>query len=391
MKKILLTGGRSPITLDLARSLNDCGFSVYGVESSPYTLCEYSNAFKKFKLITAPNDSLNQYKEELIAFINENKIDLVIPTNEEAFQISKIKEELSKVCHPLVSSLERLNQLHHKFEFNQQVVSLNLPAPKSYQTHTSEEILSLLDKIPSEKIVLKPSYSRFATQTLLLKKEAAKAYVFNHKEVFTIPYVLQEFIEGKELCSTSFALEGELLSHVTYSHDFTAGKGAGICFEAIHHPAIENWVRLFVKQTQFTGHLSFDFIINDKEELYPLECNPRATSGLHLLVHQKNYIENLTQTKLNLEIQKTPPSPEKKAQIKLAMLVYGFFSIRSISECFNWFKIFFTAREVIFSLNDIKPFFIQFVSFYSLIRKAKKANCSPLEYSTKDIEWNGSL
>jgi hypothetical protein len=177
------------------------------------------------------------------------------------------------------------------------------------------------------------------------------------------------------------------MAHLTYSHEFTAGKGAGICFEAIQHPAIEAWVRRFVEFTGFSGQIAFDFIEDSQGVVRALECNPRATSGLHLLAQNMDFLRVLC----GEEVREKPvqPAPGTSGQIRLAMLAYGLPSIRSWSRAIRWLRIFQKSREVVFDPADPLPFFDQFLSFYYLIRDGRRSALTPLEVSTRDIEWNG--
>jgi hypothetical protein len=75
--------------------------------------------------------------------------------------------------------------------------------------------------------------------------------------------------------------------------------------------------------------------------------------------------------------------------LRLAMLVYGLPSVNSLARAWKWLRTFIMGREVIFSLRDPLPFFDQFVSFYRLIRESRQRKITPLEVSTRDIEWNG--
>ena len=385
MKTILLTGARAPVTLDLARALADQGHRVIAAESLSYPLSIHSNAFKKFYTITAPNHSLIGFQNDLLEIIKNEKVDVLIPTCEEAFHLSMIKKELSKLTTVLVDDFEKLAKLHSKVEFNTLVKQVGLAAPLTERVQSVNEMIAAIHKMPGDKVVLKPEYSRFASKTLVISKKealATAATVFNGKA-----WTVQECLIGVEYCTYSFAKNGKLVAHVTYDHEFTAGKGAGICFKSIDHPAVEKWITHFVAATNFTGQIAFDFIENRNGEVQPLECNPRATSGLHLISHHPQYLNSLLG---NVDDGQTAkPKVGSEGQLRLAMLVYGLPSIRSFKSALSWLRIFFTAREVVFSLKDPKPFLDQFISFYLMIKVSKQKNITPLEVSTQDIEWNG--
>jgi predicted ATP-grasp superfamily ATP-dependent carboligase len=385
MKTILLTGARAPVTLDLARSFHEQGYRVIAAESMSYPLSRHSRAFSKFYKITAPNVSLEKFKNELISIITSEKVDLLIPTCEEAFHLSRIKDELSKHTTVLIDHADKLEELHSKYRFNQLSVPFNFLAPKSYRATSGQEAISAIEALPSKKVVLKPEFSRFASKTLILDKASAKTKVAELSVVQGVVWVIQECIEGPEYCTYSLAVNGKLVSHVTYDHEFTAGRGAGICFQAIDHPAIEAWVRTFVQKNDYHGQLAFDFIEISPGKVLPLECNPRATSGLHLVAQNPAFIDAL----VGKTTQMVRPDPGSLGQLRLAMVVYGLASINSFKRAWHWLKVFFTGREVVFSVKDPAPFFDQFISFFVLIVQAKRKKITALEVSTQDIEWNG--
>ena len=58
--------------------------------------------------------------------------------------------------------------------------------------------------------------------------------------------------------------------------------GATTVFQCEQVKSIETWVSAFVKKLNFSGQIAFDFIQTKDGEVYPIECNPRLTSGIHL-------------------------------------------------------------------------------------------------------------
>lgn len=381
---VLLTGARAPATLDLARALARAGHRVIAAESLAYPLSIHSNAFSGFYPVTAPNNSLVKFKTDLQAIIARENVSLLIPTCEEAFHISKIKTELA--CEVLVDDFEKLNQLHSKFEFNQLCLRNDLDAPESYRVRSVSEAKAVIDRLDWKMFVLKPEYSRFASNTRIQDRTETLALLPHLSLATGIAWVIQNCAVGPEYCTYSLVRDGVLLAHVTYEHDFTAGRGAGICFRSLRHQKIENWVKAFAQKTKFNGQFAFDFIELNDGRVLPLECNPRATSGLHLVAPEPQFIHALLGSDLTTLVR---PTAAAEGQLRLAMLIYGLPSVRTFAQLKNWFQIFSKAREVVFSTRDLLPFFDQFVTFYKLVTESRRRNISPLEVSTLDIEWNG--
>src|SRR5579862_3436967 len=98
MTHVLLTGGRAPVTLDLARKFARAGYCVSVAESSPVHLCRYSNSVRNCYDVPPPNTEPAAFIAALIEIIREEQIDLLIPTCEEVFFVAQGLERLSEYC-----------------------------------------------------------------------------------------------------------------------------------------------------------------------------------------------------------------------------------------------------------------------------------------------------
>ncbi|GAA3325969.1 hypothetical protein GCM10020331_060000 [Ectobacillus funiculus] len=75
---------------------------------------------------------------------------------------------------------------------------------------------------------------------------------------------------------------GKLLAHSVYQTEFTAGLGATIAFQHTECDPIFHLFQYSLKKLKYSGQIAFDFIVTKDGKVYPIECNPRTTSGLHL-------------------------------------------------------------------------------------------------------------
>jgi predicted ATP-grasp superfamily ATP-dependent carboligase len=228
-------------------------------------------------------------------------------------------------------------------------------------------------------------YSRFAARVLIAPtiKEATQAMTSGP----ACAWIAQEFMEGRQICTYSIAHKGTLTAHTTYRADFTAGRGAAIVFEHIYHPVIFEWVQLFVSQLGFTGQIAFDFIETSDGSVVALECNPRATSGIHLFSNEGD----ITRAFLDDSIVCLTPKKQQAAMLSTGMLVYGLPTSLKKRQLVKWLTKFFTSRDVVFDARDPLPFLLQWRSIISYSRLGRKLGISALAASTFDIEWNGEL
>ncbi len=383
----LITGGRAPSALDISRQLHEAGHRVLIAESQLYPISKASRAVSKTFLIPKPNSDFQGFIGALKKIIQDEKVDALIPTCEESFFVSRGKTELEELCRVWTDSPATMKRLHDKWAFNRWVYELGLPSLRTALCHSRESLQFAVEKELErhERVVIKPSFSRFASKTFILKKGDSIPETAEPNSVY--PWIVQEAATGEEFCSYSVAWKGKLVAHSVYSHEFTAGKGAGICFENQDIPEIEAWVSAFVQKTGYTGQIAFDFMHTKLGALVPLECNPRATSGTHLF----GGTSRLAEVFANPENVSTPAKPAREARgmIGAAMFIYGLFQISSPRKLFRFIKTLLQAREVLFRFEDPAPFFYQFKSLYYFWRESLVNGKTLLEISTQDIEWNG--
>lgn len=366
--KVLVTGARAPVTLHLCRILHDSGHLVFAADSVSYALTKSSKMVQDFLLYPSPKFQTADFITVLVDFIKMNEIDLLIPTCEESFYISKYKDELSAYCEIFVGDFQQMMLLHNKFDFIKYVDGLGFRTPKTVKCSS--------DEIPDGEIVLKRIFSRFSDQVVFIHKDDYNPVQFDSA------WIAQEKIDGVQYCSYGIARDGELLAHSVYQTAFTAGIGATIAFTYCERKDIEHFVRTVVEDLNFTGQISFDFIVNREDIAVPIECNPRATSGLHLFADEAagcfcDAAENTLY-----------PDEETKMAISLALLAYGFDNWRRGRPFGKWLRTLFTYRDITWSLKDLRPFFYQFYSMYALWKESRRNGRTMIQQSTIDISWD---
>ena len=385
MSTILLTGGRAPVTLDLARAFRRAGYTVFMAESLRGHLSEPSAAVKANFVVPAPRSEPEAFVAALKRIIEENKVELLIPTCEEVFHIAKGVFGRGEMTSPLLpcrvftEPIETLDRFHNKWKFVLAAGECDLRVPESILISRRDDLL--LAFAQWRRLVLKPVYSRFAARTLILPSlnEAFAKLTFNE------PWIAQEYIEGQSFCSYSVCQNGRITAHAVYPTNFTAGAGVTIAFQPVEHAAIDAWVQCFVKHFNVTGQMAFDFIQTPEGEVVALECNPRATSGLHLLTGNPQFVESF----FNPEMNCVKPQAQTSRMLGTAMLVYGLPMSIWKGRFGAWLQTFLHSDDVLFDLNDPLPFLLQARSILTYVLLGHKHGISALQASTFDIEWNG--
>lgn len=425
MANILLTGGRAPATLDLARSFHAQGHRLFVAESLAGSLTATSNATYASFVVPPPRQQPAAFVESLAEIIQTQRIDLLIPTCEEIFYVAMGREKLAALCTVFVEPIERLRLLHDKWTFIQTALEMGLSVPGTLRIETEADLCAAFARWP--RLVLKPVYSRFASRTLILPPPFTAFASLRASPAS--PWVAQEYLAGEPICTYSVAHAGRLTAHTAYRAEFTAGQGATIRFQHAEHPASLAWVQRFVEAFGFTGQIAFDFIEEPGAggTVRAIECNPRATSGVHLLaaaprfpdaffqpaftpVRNQNRNADFTEgadfadyISVNPPFPRHPRSippseppclfpPAQAAPMLLsAMLLYGLPAALKKQSLSHWWQAFRSGRDVIFRREDARPAFAQWHSLLHFVALGWRHKITPLEASTRDIEWNGEV
>jgi glutathione synthase/RimK-type ligase-like ATP-grasp enzyme len=383
-RRILITGGRAPTALDIARKLNSQGHTIYVVDSIKYNLCRYSKAVKKCYISPSPSSHELDYIDTLLRIIETHLIDLIIPTCEEAFYLSKHKEKFKNRTKLCSDNIETLKRLHNKQQFNELIIPEGkIRKPQTCLIHNHQEYKQEIEAFNKHSVIIKPVYSRFGGKVRLLssKKELPSDIKLSN----TNPWLVQEYVHGRTLSTYAICFQGTVLQNVIYHSRYTTSEhGAGVYFSKVHNDAIEKWISRFVKEINYTGQIAFDLIEQENGSIWPLECNPRSTSGIHLLsaeMLEKAFIENKY-------VEKNSILTDEK-QLILPMLIYAFSNIKRTKAPLLWLRKFFTSGSIIFSWKDTLPFFSQITMLIELLKRKFRHKITLLEATTYDIEWNG--
>jgi len=361
-ENILILGARAPIALEMCRSFHHHGHTVFMADSLHLTLARWSNSVKKYFVLPAPAFNLEAFRKELQRIIQEYKITHCIPTCEESFYVSMIRADLP--CKVWIDDIQKLDQLHNKFTFIQF-------AQNYFAVPQTINVANFSNWETSEKFVFKPIYSRFGHQTIIGQLAVlCKARIKQPNQ-----WIVQELIVGKEICVYSIWEEGQLKAFSAYYPKYRYGQGAGIYFETFWDDKIFEAVQQFGKALNYTGQLSFDFIIKNGKA-YVIECNPRGTSGAHL-IGLKLAISFLQSKTILIDTNVQPKAIKFAVWITNFKLIFG--------------ADYKKAKDVIFQKNDIRPMFLQGLSLFELLYLKFKRNKSLSDVMTEDIEWNGFL
>ena len=345
--RILITGTRAPATLDLARRLHKEGAAIIGADSARFPLGRFSRAFKSHHRVAAPRWAPDTFRSQILGLAAQEQIDLIIPTCEEMFHLAPLHGHLPEGIELFCPPPSICDLLHHKLKFANYTTKpgAQIQSPASWNGTEAPE---------DGQLIWKPYYSRFGVQTLHKGKPRELT-----------GWMAQKKMEGKEVSSWAWCRNGRVKIQTVYEGTVRYKNGAACAFQPQPAPEIHRFVQEIAKQTTYTGFLAFDFITTPEGKTWVLECNPRLTSGIHILNPETKLLEDQTKT--------TPDGP---AEIFLATL------LAKPSQAGK-------LADVIHRRNDPWPTIGQMVSTIEFAQTAWQHKISLTAATTWDIEFNG--
>lgn len=307
----------------------------------------------------------------------------VVPTCEEIFHLARWWAQRGREhmgASLVAPAFQALTRWHHKAEFIATAGAHGLRVP---ETHLCTDALPSRALMPGAW-VLKPVWSRFGTRVHVVAAGAPWPRVMPHAQE---PWVLQRYLAGPRWCTWSIAHRGVLRVHTAYEVEATAGPiGAAIAFRAARHDGIREWVQRFVEAEDVTGQLAFDFIL-DGETPLAIECNPRLTSGVHLLRDMPGAGRAVSAALGLLPPTSDNGTPAARGSVfepcagarftsALALRTYGARVPR--------------GRDLLDFRADPWPRRLQLLGWGGLLGSAALHGADPRAWSTDDIEWNGA-
>ena len=303
--------------LALARSFYLAGHNVIGADFEPYAIpvCgHFSTALKKFYRLPQPNalDGSAYYINELLRIVRREKADLWLSCSgvASAVEDGRAMEVLTRRsdCCSIQFDTSTTARLHEKGTFIAATQELGLPAPETHNVVSRDAVHKVLQQSPNAKkqYIMKSVGVDDASRgdmTILPKRTFSETY--NHVSRITIneekPWVLQQFIKGKEYCTHALIVRGQVKTFVACPSSDLLMHYETLPPDSALSQAMLRFTQEFAGRTRaaggagaMTGHLSFDFLVDEVVTekgadlcLLPIECNPRAHTAVTLFAGQE--------------------------------------------------------------------------------------------------------
>ena len=206
-------------------------------------------------------------------------------------------------CRCIQFDVPTAAMLHEKDTFIAETARLGLPVPETHNVTSRAAVHKVLNESPRTKkrYIMKSvgmdNKSR-GNMTVLPRRTLSETY--GHLSTIPIaedkPWVLQEFVKGKEYCTHALIVNGEVKAFVACPSLELLMHYEALPADSALSKAMLRFTQEFARRRggSMTGHLSFDFLIEERVTekgaemgLVPIECNPRAHTAVVLFQGQE--------------------------------------------------------------------------------------------------------
>ncbi|KAL4971911.1 hypothetical protein BDW66DRAFT_163305 [Aspergillus desertorum] len=307
-KTILVTGVSMTKGLAIARLLaKETPHRIIGADTEPIPFTSpgrHSLSIAKFYRLESPGpDDPKPYSDSLLGIMRKEHVHLwiscssVVGAVEDGDVMGMAQREFGRDRFKAVQfDSETVKKLHGKDTFIEHIKRLELPTPDSQRCTSVAEAETFLNRGKEEgkMFIMKPigvnDKARGKMMTLLPLHggpTATSSYLATLDISESTPFLLQEHITGEEYCTHSLVVRGQVKAFVACpSSDMLMHYRALPPDSPLSAKMLEFTKRVAEQGGEnFTGHLSFDFLVQGQGEeakLFPVECNPRAHTAVVL-------------------------------------------------------------------------------------------------------------
>ncbi len=334
-------------------------------------LCRMSRCVDRNVRIANPEETPERYLDELEAVIVEEGATLVVPVSEETLRVAALRDRLPHTVEIFSTGQATLLELHDKYRFAKRAAALGLGAPQSF---LPEDANSIADTMP---LIAKPRHACSGRGVRRLRSGSRPAL-----DELSPGDLIQQRIDGSEVSSFAICRSGRILALVVYEARILSGSVA-VCFRSIATPpAVKRWVERFAEAVAYTGFLAFDFIIDSKERAFAIECNPRATSGIHFI--PAGVLSGLITQETREPAAFEHGNTLSESWSCLTVLLGKVLEPAAFRSLFTELR---RARDVSFSRRDPWPFLLMPVNTAPILWRSIRRRSTFAEVAVSDLEW----
>jgi predicted ATP-grasp superfamily ATP-dependent carboligase len=281
----IVTNAKNRIAYNVVKSLGEKGIDVFTSDSIPLAMSFSSRFVKGHFVYPSPYRLQDQFIRSMVENIKRVKADVLIPTYEETYLISKYKSEFERYVKLVVPDYEQILIAHNKDRWEKLAIKLGIPTPRTYSIEDVRDGKIKLNE-SDFPILLKPKQGGGASGIEIVKSQDELQCFFRTRLFSNFDYrrfFVQEQIDGNIQCVAMLFRKGEYRARVAYEQirDFPATGGQATIRRSIHNEKAEAYLASMLRSLNWHGICQADFVIEKKTGIpFLIDLNPRFWGSL---------------------------------------------------------------------------------------------------------------
>ncbi len=280
--RVLLTEGSSLTSREIVTCLGPLGYRLETLSADPMCLDRFSRWLRRVHPCPPSGADPLGYLETLEEVVARRRIDVVLPTHEQAWLLASARPLLSSRVHTAVAEAQAFARVQSKINFAQTLDTLGLPQPAWWLVERSEDLTDL-----AFPYWLKTPFStagqgvREVVDTR--SREAALDGLLDHA-----PLMAQRPAPGSYAQVQGLFDRGRLVAVHTSVQRANGVGGSAAARMSVAHALPRAHIEVLGEELNWHGGLTLDYLHEDGSPQY-IECNPRtvepgnaAASGVNI-------------------------------------------------------------------------------------------------------------
>lgn len=279
--RTLVTTSRMPFAVDEIRKLGEVGHDVTAVDTFKTSPGSHSHYAARHVEVPAPAQETDAFVDAIARVVEEQRIEWLLPMFEEVFYLAAHRDRLEGRCELFFPDFPTLAKVHDKVTFAALGRELGLAVAESVTATSPAELRDAIGTF--DHWFARAAYGRGGLNVLTNTGPlAGEGSIDDAEPTSDDPWLVQEYLQGVDLCSWSVVRHGEVVLHSTYEHAVTIDNRGGIVFESVDAPETLAAAQQIAAELGWHGQVSFDWLRTDDGVHHLVECNPRPTDGCTL-------------------------------------------------------------------------------------------------------------
>jgi len=282
--RVLVTSSRSPHALAAIRSFGEKGFEVTAGDNTRLSPGMYSRYAARRLLYPSATEKPVAFIEALLEELRRTPYDLLFPTFEDIFVISRQRERFSELVRHLVPPYDRMMAVHNKSSLAELCTVHDVPAPHTATPASLDDLEPIAADLDYPVILkLAEGNNSLGLSQARNPQELCKRYRKLVRFFSLEPgrfSLIQKKVEGDLIFSLFLADRGNVVGQLIYKpiRMFPEGGGTAFYRESIRHEQAEQIAADFIEKLGWHGFIGFDFMIERGTGVpYLLDANPRPS------------------------------------------------------------------------------------------------------------------